>query len=215
MSKKSAKQPSKNAVVPTPQAPPSALSAKSRQQLEDMHARFGVQETALHMWNDVFTSADRVRLGDEFNEARNEYGGTIGMAMAAWSCSRVEAVVRLCEAFQSYDPITLKRLRRESGLQEPGRQQIPPDKPCWDGHGQLTFKGKIIRKTRGRKIASHVSAILSAFEEQNWPERIDDPLPGQPDGQRLREAIRNLNRGLKLILFLADGSGEGIRWQCR
>lgn len=215
MSKKPSKQATKNAIVTTTPEPPAAPSAKSQQQLEDMHIRFGNEEVATQMWNDVFSPTDRKRLGDDFDQARTKHSGTIGMAMAAWSCSRVEAVLRLCDAFQSYDPVTRKRLWREWGLKKPTGSAAPADIPSWNGHGQLRFKGTVIRRTRGSKIASHVSAILTAFEKQNWPDRIDDPLPGQPDSQRLREAIRNLNRGLKLIKFFADGSGQGIRWQCK
>lgn len=213
MSKISGKQAAKNAVVPPPQASTSALSAKSRQQLEDMHGRFGNDEVAAQMWNDEFSPDDRIRLGNNFAKARKKYQGTIGMAMAAWSCSRAEAVIRLCEAFQSYDPVTLKRLRREAGLQ-PAGTTAPSDKPSWDGHGRLSFKGTVIRKTRGSNVASNISAILDVFEAQDWPARIDDPLPGT-DSPCLRATIYRLNRNLRLIRFLADGSGHGVRWELR
>lgn len=210
MSKQSVKR-TKTAIVSTTQEPPATLSAKSHQQLEDMHIRFGNEEVATQMWNDVFSQADRGRLGNDFDRARVEHRGTIGMAMAVWSCSRAEAVLRLCEAFQSYDPVTRKRLWRESGLQNPREGQIPFDKPIWDGHTDLRFREEVIRKTRGRKIAKNITAILDAFQANGWPDRIEDPLPGAPDGQRLREAIADLNHKLPDIRFsAADG---GVSWK--
>jgi hypothetical protein len=61
-------------------------------------------------------------------------------------------------------------------------------------------------------------AILMAFEEENWPPRIDDPLPVHPDmlpKRRLHDTIKSLNRNQKrpLIRFMGDGTGEGVRWE--
>lgn len=86
------------------------------------------------------------------------------------------------------------------------------EKPVWNKDTcVLTYRGKTIRRVRGRSVASNVPRILDAFEEDGWPERIDDPLPDGKNPQRLRETIRSLNEGLKDIRFFADGSGEGIR----
>lgn len=61
--------------------------------------------------------------------------------------------------------------------------------------------------------ATSIVAILDAFEEERWPDQIDDPLPGGSDPQRLREAIRTLNEGLTLIRFRGDGSGQRVVWE--
>ena len=57
--------------------------------------------------------------------------------------------------------------------------------------------------------------VLDVFEEESWPDRIDDPLdPSKTkDQQRLHQAIRRLNENLDLIRFGADGTGEGVIWQ--
>jgi len=58
--------------------------------------------------------------------------------------------------------------------------------------------------------------ILAAFQEENWPARIDDPLPGDDnrDGpERLRDTVKKLNRQkVRRIHFSCDGTGEGILW---
>ncbi|MCE9608145.1 MAG: hypothetical protein K8U03_24945 [Planctomycetia bacterium] len=85
-------------------------------------------------------------------------------------------------------------------------------RPDWrPTDGELRFGDKLARRVR--PLAKNVIAILTAFEEDGWPTRIDDPLPGGRDDERLRSAVRSLNDGLGLIQFEADGSGEGIRWK--
>ena len=72
-----------------------------------------------------------------------------------------------------------------------------------------------VRRLRGMKVAKNVARILDAFEEEGWPDRIDDPLPGGRKPPRLRGAVATLNRGLSAIKFRADGTGEGILWEAR
>jgi hypothetical protein len=60
--------------------------------------------------------------------------------------------------------------------------------------------------------------ILMALEEEHWPVRIDDPLPPSKKldaKQRLHDTIKNLNRNQKqrLIRFMGDGTGQGVRWE--
>jgi len=91
-----------------------------------------------------------------------------------------------------------------------------PEKPAWNrDRCELLFRGKVVRQLRGLGVAKNVTRILDAFEEEHWPERIDDPLPGGRNPQRLRGALATLNRGLNAIRFRTDGSGEGIRWEVR
>ena len=59
-------------------------------------------------------------------------------------------------------------------------------------------------------LAPNQAMILSTFEEEGWPNRIDDPLtPG-----RLRQTLKDLQKKFKNapITFRADGTGEGILW---
>jgi hypothetical protein len=59
--------------------------------------------------------------------------------------------------------------------------------------------------------------ILDAFEEEGWPDHIDEPLPpldGGRESDRLRKEVYALNRRLTnpLLRFSMDGTGQGIRW---
>ena len=91
-----------------------------------------------------------------------------------------------------------------------------PIKPRWDADRNELFLGFAVVK-RFRVPATNQQMVLSAFEEDGWPSRIDDPLP--QDGQlapkrRLSDTIKCLNRNqlVQLIRFRGDGSGEGVLW---
>jgi hypothetical protein len=100
--------------------------------------------------------------------------------------------------------------------QAPCAQAAPRIVPQWDSRSRvLTWRGKPIKRLL--RPAPAQSILLTVFQEQGWPDLIDDPLPGLPDGDapaRLRDTIRNLNRGLLhgTIRFFTDGTGEGVRW---
>jgi hypothetical protein len=93
---------------------------------------------------------------------------------------------------------------------------VPP-MPHWDRDCQrLIFRGHIIKQFK--VPAPNQELILSAFQEEHWPVRIDDPLPQQPGldpKRRLHETVTSLNRHQRnpLLRFLGDGSGTGVRWE--
>lgn len=88
--------------------------------------------------------------------------------------------------------------------------------PHWDGDlMELRVGGQLVKQFK--VPAPNQEMVLSAFEEEGWPARIDDPLPPVPDQdskRRLHDTINSLNRNQKqpLIRFLGDGSGQGVRW---
>ncbi len=89
--------------------------------------------------------------------------------------------------------------------------------PSWDSERRvLSIDGQVVKQFKQR--SPNQEKILSAFHEENWPARIDDPLPQQPQKdpkRRLNDTIKSLNRNQcnELIVFQGDGSGEGIIWQ--
>jgi hypothetical protein len=89
--------------------------------------------------------------------------------------------------------------------------------PVWDRDRQQLRVGKVIVK-QFKVPAANQESVLAAFQEENWPPRIDDPLSPQPDQdpkRRLHDTINSLNRNQKhpLVRFLGDGSGQGVRWE--
>jgi hypothetical protein len=90
-------------------------------------------------------------------------------------------------------------------------------RPNWDRDRRELRLGRQLVKVF--KLPSRMQeTILMAFEEEQWPPKIDDPLPVHPDlmpKRRLHDTIKGLNRNQKscLIRFMGDGTGEGIRWE--
>lgn len=83
---------------------------------------------------------------------------------------------------------------------------------------ELRVKDTLVK--RYRVPARSQEIILASFEEDNWPDRIDDPLPVTSEvdpAQRLHDAVRGLNRNQRrpLIRFERDGRGKGVCWYPR
>jgi hypothetical protein len=98
----------------------------------------------------------------------------------------------------------------------PSQRLAATDKPTWDhDRRELRYRGKLVKAFR--VPARNQELILEAFEEEGWPEFIDDPLPQEPDQdphRRLQATIKSLNRrqANNLIRFRGNGS-ERVFWQ--
>jgi hypothetical protein len=92
-------------------------------------------------------------------------------------------------------------------------------KPRWDFTlRELSMDGTVVKRFRVRE--QNQEMILGAFEEEEWPGHIDDPLPvtGDIDPQtRLHDAINRLNRCQthRLLRFHGNGTGTGVLWKHR
>jgi hypothetical protein len=89
--------------------------------------------------------------------------------------------------------------------------------PRWDAAARTLWLGTIPVK-QFQVPASNQEHILAAFDEQGWPDGIDDPLPpidGVEPKQRLDDTIKRLNRSHRhrVIRFAGNGNGQGVRWQ--
>ncbi len=89
--------------------------------------------------------------------------------------------------------------------------------PCWDIilH-MLSFDGRVVKQFKW--CATNQEMILSVFQEEGWPLRIDDPLAPMPTldvKRRLSDTIKCLNRSQQhpLIRFHGDGTGQGVIWK--
>lgn len=91
------------------------------------------------------------------------------------------------------------------------------ESPIWEPEThKLLLGGAIVKQFKCP--AFNQETVLNAFQEEGWPDRIDDPLVPHPDQnskRRLADTIKCLNRKQrkKLITFRGDGSGEGIVWE--
>jgi len=109
----------------------------------------------------------------------------------------------------------------ENGSQQPPpiETSIAPLIPQWDAAQKvLRFNGVVVK--RFPYPAPNQEVILAAFEEETWPQRIDNPLrpTAEEDVQtRLHDTIKCLNRKMinAFIRFCGDGTGTGIVWRLR
>jgi len=90
-------------------------------------------------------------------------------------------------------------------------------RPVWNADLHELCLGELLVK-RFKLPSRNQETILTAFEEEDWPPRIDDPLSLEPDldpKRRLHDTIKSLNRHQKnkVLRFMGDGTGEGIRWK--
>jgi hypothetical protein len=89
--------------------------------------------------------------------------------------------------------------------------------PHWDlNRLELKFQGVLVKAYKS--LPSNQGSILTAFQEEKWPVRIDDPLPpisSQDSPRRLSDAIKQLNRSQEneLLRFCGDGTGKGVVWK--
>ena len=80
----------------------------------------------------------------------------------------------------------------------------------------LTVGGPIVKQYK--RPSPNQEIILKAFEAEGWPYHINDPLPLKDEiapKTRLHDTIRwlNLNQECRLLRFLGDGTGRGLRWE--
>ena len=90
-------------------------------------------------------------------------------------------------------------------------------RPTWDPERRELRVGDLVVK-RFRQPASNQELILTVFEEDDWPPKIDDPLPPDPHHdpkERLHDVIKKLNRAqfTPLVRFRGDGTGSGVLWE--
>lgn len=102
-------------------------------------------------------------------------------------------------------------------------RQAPEPKPKWVAKGESTgklFFGEALIKEH-KQPSPNQTRVLAAFEEETWPDRIDDPLPAKAEmnpKRRLSETIESLNRNQRhrgLIRFRGDGTQGAERRRIR
>ena len=92
-----------------------------------------------------------------------------------------------------------------------------PVVPTWDAERHELRLGKTLVK-RFKQPSPSQEAILQAFQEEGWPDRVDDPLPPDPEiepQRRLSDVVKRLNRSQQnfLLRFMGDGTGEAVLWK--
>lgn len=186
-------------------APRSDLAPEVAHRLSEILSYFGAPHIARRLWNEVLTEDDRLRLGEDqpHLDLPRRYAMLHG-------CSLERALLDLAMEGSVITVGMHRRLRRQIG--ESIEQSDIIVRPVWDKNvGTLEYQGVVVRSVR--RSATLIRTILDDFQEQGWPARLGNPLPGGADSKKLRDAISTLNKGLDAIKFFADGTATGILWQ--
>jgi hypothetical protein len=96
-------------------------------------------------------------------------------------------------------------------------QPASTPRPRWDPATRELWVGDVLVRRFLTKAHNQVQ-ILNAFQEEGWPEHVDDPLPpnGTPERRRkLHDAVTKLNKHqiTRRIEFRGDGTGSGVCWR--
>ena len=144
------------------------------------------------------------------------------LTFAAGSCfiltsSGVSVAQQVCEEVLAGRSPAGRNVLGRDGVLGGGEDVNSEVMPKWDAERHQLFLGSTLVK-EFKLPSPNQGTILMAFEEERWPARIDDPLPPSPNVDskaRLRYTIKSLNKNQKkkVIRFMGDGTGEGIRWE--
>lgn len=162
-------------------------------------------------------------------DGNSDYPPTIADVSALWAEGEVEILVETNDPEEvdqyavynhfRWQEMTLAERHRHLEYfrlkHQLARLTSPPPVPQFNPDLRtLFFGGHIIKQFK--QAASNQLQILTAFEEERWPLRIDDPLTGAGEQrERLNDTLRDLNRNHQtagLLRFVGDGTGEGIIW---
>jgi hypothetical protein len=190
-----------------------------QQVLEELRTQFLRVEplaSAQRVWDRLLTPAERQRLGGNVVDAYARHR-TLGMWMTVRRVSQHRAIAELAHGLGFLSDANLDWLLREIGEpRRPGPVSVSEPLPCWHRDtGVLTYGRHRIRKVRVMAEPSNIQCILDAFERSGWPRRIENPLPGIFDQQRLHLALASLNRGLARVRFSSQEGGHAICWTLR
>ena len=164
-------------------------------------------------WQQILSPEERQRLGDDLVTANSRYFGPAGMWARLHGGTGERAVLVLARQLGFADDAKRDWLLRELGEEVPQGME-PKDKPRWDPERrELRLNGRLARRVLHPKAARNVVAVLDAFEQIDWPPRIDSPLGQKSDGECVNKTVNSLNTGLQLIRFSADGTGKGFAWR--
>jgi hypothetical protein len=187
------------------------IPASAVDRMQDLHARLSSQQIARQIRDRLLTDEERASVGDDaltLADIPQTWGRLRGMSLE-------RAVLDLALRMNLVTAGDHQHLNEALGLVETTARGTGPVPEWDDAAAVLRFQGRIIRRLPRPNHSPNMLAILRAFQEEGWTSRIDDPLPNGRKPWRLRETVRSLNDGLEIILFRADGTGEGVRWELR
>jgi hypothetical protein len=190
---------------------------------ELLNAGVGISEVRWLVYTGVAEHGREVTLSDDLHRTFQK-GGRLALnrkTCLVLSDLGAPLLTQLEEAATGSSPLNGKFVETRPQIHQPGGTTAAtfeaPQKPTWDCDRHELRWGNVLVKQF--KLASpNQETVLAVFAEEDWPPRIDDPLPPSPtidSKRRLNDTIKSLNRHQRkrLIRFLGDGTGQGVRWE--
>ena len=117
-----------------------------------------------------------------------------------------------CDGQQSMNAHLAENIQTDNSRSVNGSTTV---QPVWDRQRRELRIGEILVK-RFKWPAENQERVLDAFQENGWPDYLDDPLKRHPKicpKRRLHDTLKCLNRKQinEVIKFRGDGTGLGIR----
>jgi hypothetical protein len=171
-----------------------------------MEAGLSRNDLRLLLWQGLLDHAWEIKDSDKYERV---FDRSANLHLSSSSCFLfTDKALRVLKQYRS--------LGEESNADELRDASFIPDVPTWDDELRKLTVGECLVKTFKLPAPNQI-CVLTVFQEEGWPYRIDDPLPmdQQVDPKRrLHDTIKSLNRHQKfpLLRFFGDGTGEGICW---
>lgn len=113
--------------------------------------------------------------------------------------------------------ITNQENEAPASIIDKGINQQSSIQPCWNADRRELYFGDVLIK-KFRVPAHNQEWILQSFEDEGWPESIQDTLPSDYNTcpkTRLRDTISRLNRKQlnPRLRFRGNGTGRAICWE--
>jgi len=92
---------------------------------------------------------------------------------------------------------------------------VPEIEPVWDAENRtLWWNGRVVIRFE-RRAAPNPELLLESFQELRWVRRMPNPFHGnhKKAHEKLRNAIKKLNRRQNVLRFHGGGDGESVRWE--
>lgn len=193
-------------------APKRILSAEAADELETQALRIAPLVSARVLWEDVLTPKERKKLGGDFLSCYERLG-TVGIWRRLRGGLAERAILEIALALEHIGNRRFKAMMREIG--ETPKVAKTNSKPDWNGNGELSFNGALVRRIRVMERPTNIQRILDSFQAADWTQCIANPLSSAiaPQQEQLHQALRSLNTGLRDLRFRSLEGGRSILWE--
>lgn len=185
-----------------------------RDELQKAYGRVQNLTAAERLWNRVFTDDDRRKCGGNLAKAWTPATGlTVGLYCTARGTTADRALVEVAHALNFLNDRLRDDLLAALGERSAERD---PEKPHWDKPArELRFRGAVVRKVPKLARSRNIVRILDTFEDDGWPQEIDDPLTSGGSDERRRRTVETLNKMMlkTWMWFECNGDGTGFIWR--